>query len=87
MVDRNEEGLSRRERQIMDIVFELGEVTGGKVPESFSEKIADLEQRLVIEALQRSGGNQRGAAENLQLTYDQFRHLYRKHNIKERFSG
>ncbi len=51
---------------------------------SFPEKISRLEESLVLEALKKCAGNQREAAAELGLTYDQFRHLYRKYDIKGR---
>ena len=37
----------------------------------------------MLDALLRSGGNQKAAAEALDLTYDQLRHLYKKYSIKD----
>jgi DNA-binding NtrC family response regulator len=49
----------------------------------FKERIEALERQLVLDALMRTGGNQRAAADDLELTYDQIRHLYKKHRLKE----
>ncbi len=49
----------------------------------FKERIEAFERQLVLDALLRSSGNQRAAAEDLDLTYDQLRHLYKKYSIKE----
>ena len=49
----------------------------------FKERIEALEKQLVLDALLRCGGNQRAAAEDLDLTYDQLRHLYKKYSIKD----
>ena len=43
------------------------------------EAVADLEVRFIRRALERAKYNQRKAATDLGLTYDQFRGLYRKH--------
>ena len=43
------------------------------------EAVAELEKRLLLEALEKARHNQRKAAELLGLTYDQFRGLYRKY--------
>ena len=67
-----------------EVALELGEPQ--TVPRSFAEKVADLELQLILDSLRRSAGNQRQAAEELELTYDQFRHLYKKYRIKERLS-
>lgn len=47
--------------------------------QSFKESIRQHELRLVRHALERARFNQRRAADLLQLTYDQFRGLLRKH--------
>ena len=49
----------------------------------FKERIEALERQLVLDALLRAGGNQRAAADSLELTYDQLRHLYKKYRIKD----
>ncbi len=51
---------------------------------TFKEKVALYEEALLLAALQESDGNQREAARALGLTYDQFRHLYRKYELAER---
>ena len=43
--------------------------------------MAEVEQRLLREALAASRGSQKAAAERLGLRYDQFRHLLRKYGI------
>ena len=49
----------------------------------FKDRIEALERQLVLDALLRCGGNQRAAADDLELTYDQLRHLYKKYSMKE----
>ncbi len=49
----------------------------------FKERIEALERQLVLDSLLRCSGNQRAAADDLELTYDQLRHLYKKHKLKE----
>jgi psp operon transcriptional activator len=46
---------------------------------AFAQSVQEFERQLLNEALSRTGGNQRQAAENLGLSYDQFRWLYRKY--------
>ncbi len=46
---------------------------------SLLEAVAELEKRLLLEALAKAKHNQRKAADLLGLTYDQFRGLYRKY--------
>ncbi len=43
------------------------------------ERVAAFEKALCRDALERARWNQREAAETLGITYDQFRHLYRKY--------
>jgi psp operon transcriptional activator PspF len=45
------------------------------------ERVAAFERALCRDALERARWNQREAAETLGLTYDQFRHLYRKYGL------
>ncbi|MBN2704574.1 MAG: phage shock protein operon transcriptional activator [Pontiellaceae bacterium] len=55
------------------------EVEPIKLDQPFKESIRQHEIRLVRSALERARFNQRKAADLLQLTYDQFRGLLRKH--------
>jgi DNA-binding NtrC family response regulator len=48
----------------------------------FKEKVAEFERQLLYDALEATGGNQKDAAAAISLTYDQFRHLLRKYEIK-----
>ena len=45
------------------------------------ERVAAFERAVCKEALERARWNQREAAEALGMTYDQFRHLYRKYGL------
>lgn len=65
-----------------EAVLELGDSDEGG--SGFQDRVQRLELQLILDALRKANGNQRGAAEELQLTYDQFRHLYKKYNVKER---
>ena len=40
-----------------------------------------IERGLLVRALERSGSSQKEAAASLDLTYDRFRHLLRKHGL------
>ena len=64
-----------------EVMLELEEAKNA--PRGFAEKVAVLEQQLLLESLRMTGGNQRAAAEDLGLTYDQLRHLYKKYRLKE----
>jgi len=46
---------------------------------SFSERIEQFKRRLICDMLEECNGNQRAAARNLHMSYDQFRHYYRKY--------
>jgi len=48
----------------------------------FKDKVAEFERQLLRDALTAAGGNQKDAATAVDLTYDQFRHLLRKYEIK-----
>ena len=48
-------------------------------PASFAEAVCALETRLLQQALENTQYNQRKAAQQLGLTYNQFRGLYRKY--------
>jgi len=54
---------------------------GGSEGTSFKDRIAALERQLVADAMTASDGSQRRAAKLLGLSYDQFRHYYRKHGV------
>ena len=47
----------------------------------FEVQVAGFESRLALQALEDHDWNQKDAAETLGLTYDQFRHLYRKYKL------
>ncbi len=52
--------------------------------DGFSARVGAFEYRLLAQALAAAGGNQRRTAESLGLTYDQLRHLLRKHGLNTR---
>ena len=47
----------------------------------FYNQLAVFEASLLERALAEAGGNQAAAARTLGMTYDQFRHFARKHNL------
>lgn len=49
------------------------------VGDSFDEKVEAFKKKLILEAYEKFGKNQKKAAENLEMTYDQFRHFFRKY--------
>lgn len=50
---------------------------------NFYDKVKAYETTLLITALKDENGNQRAAADKLGMTYDQFRHYYKKYNLDE----
>ena len=50
---------------------------------NFYEKVKAYEKTLLLNALKDNNGNQRAAAENLGMSYDQFRHFYKKYKLEE----
>ncbi len=50
---------------------------------TFEQKVKAYEKTLLLNALKDNSGNQRAAAESLGMTYDQFRHYYRKYSLGE----
>lgn len=52
-------------------------------PKSLTDEVADYEQRLVVNGLQRCAFHQGRTAEYLGLSYDQLRGLMRKYNLKK----
>jgi DNA-binding NtrC family response regulator len=55
----------------------------GQSGDTFDEQVESFQRTLVLNALRESGGNQKDASCRLSLTYDRFRHYYRKLGIKE----
>lgn len=71
------EQLSHQAVQVPDIAsVQRGPVTANQ--EGLGQQVKELEQRLLLEALQKSGYNQKIAAEKLNLTYHQLRSQLRK---------
>lgn len=50
---------------------------------SFHEKVRAYEKTLLANALKDCNGNQRAAAKHLDMSYDQFRHFYKKYHLGE----
>jgi len=49
------------------------------VGDSFDEKVDAFKKKLILEAYDKFDKNQKKAAENLEMTYDQYRHFFRKY--------
>jgi DNA-binding NtrC family response regulator len=50
---------------------------------TFHDRVRAYEKTLLLNALKDTGGNQKEAAKQLGLTYDQFRHYYKKYQLGE----
>jgi DNA-binding NtrC family response regulator len=68
--------------QASELPFEV--TSAGPIRGSFSERVRSFEETLLRNALADAGGNQRLAAQQLGMSYDQFRHFYRKYGLGER---
>jgi psp operon transcriptional activator len=60
----------------------LTEMKSDLIAQDFTTAIKDLERKLVFDALQMHGMNQRKAAQHLQISYHQLRGLLRKYPLK-----
>jgi DNA-binding NtrC family response regulator len=70
--------VSDRDRTIQASELPLEITTTEPIRGTFSQKVRAFEKALLANALKDAGGNQRVAARSLGMTYDQFRHYYRK---------
>jgi len=76
-----------RDLEVEDLPTEIsnGQQTVAGVPAAgsggFEKELEAFELGMLRRALETANWNQRKAAESLSLSYDQFRHFYRKHNL------
>ena len=70
-----------RDRSIEASELPLEITTTEPIRGTFAQKVRAFETALLAKALKDAGGNQRAAAEKLGMTYDQFRHYYRKYAL------
>jgi DNA-binding NtrC family response regulator len=73
--------VSDRDRTIQASELPLEVTTTEPIRGTFSQKVRAFEKALLANALKDAGGNQRAAAQKLGMTYDQFRHYYRKYEL------
>jgi psp operon transcriptional activator len=73
--------VSDRDRTIQASELPLEITTTEPIQGTFSQKVRAFEKTLLANALKDAGGNQRAAAQKLGMTYDQFRHYYRKYEL------
>jgi DNA-binding NtrC family response regulator len=72
-----------RDRSIEASELPLEITTTEPIQGTFAQKVRAFEKALLAKALKDAGGNQRAAAERLGMTYDQFRHYYRKYALAD----
>jgi DNA-binding NtrC family response regulator len=73
--------VSDRDRTIQASELPLEVTTTEPIQGTFAQKVRAFEKALLANALRDTGGNQKAAAQKLGLTYDQFRHYYRKYAL------
>ncbi len=73
-----------RDRTIQASELPIEVTTSEPIRGTFSERVEAFEKVLLATALKDAKGSQREAARRLGMTYDQFRHYYRKHELGER---
>jgi DNA-binding NtrC family response regulator len=72
-----------RDRTIQASELPLEVTTAEPLKGTFAQKVRAFEKTLLRTALQDADGNQRAAARHLGMSYDQFRHHYRKYDLGE----
>jgi DNA-binding NtrC family response regulator len=72
-----------RDRTIQSSELPLEVTTTEPLRGGFSQRVRAFEKALLRNALQDAGANQRLAAERLGMSYDQFRHYYKKYALGE----
>jgi psp operon transcriptional activator len=72
-----------RDRTIQASELPLEVTTTEPIRGTFSQRVAAFEKVLVLTALKDAQGSQRDAARQLGMSYDQFRHYYRKYGLGE----
>ena len=78
--------VSDRDRTIQASELPLEITTTEPIRGTFSQQVRAFEKALILNALKDVDGNQRAAARQLGMTYDQFRHFYRKYQLGELLS-
>jgi len=88
MVERAAYRCARAAHTRRDVEAALPEASpcaGEALPEegTFEERVARFEKSMLLKALQACHYSQKDAAIRLGLSYDQFRHMYRKYGLRE----
>lgn len=89
-------GNVRQLRNVIEYVYIMsdeveGEIQSSELPakistaeslgDTFDEQLESFQRNVLKQALLENGGNQKAAAAGLGLTYDRFRHMYKKLNL------
>jgi DNA-binding NtrC family response regulator len=72
-----------RDRVIRPSELPLEITTTEPIRGTFEQKIRAFEKALLLGALKDTKGNQKAAAKQLGMTYDQFRHYYKKYRLAD----
>jgi DNA-binding NtrC family response regulator len=75
--------VSDRDRTITSAELPLEITSPEPIRGTFTQRVSAFEKALLLSALKDAGGNQRTAAQQLGMSYDQFRHHYRKYGLGE----
>jgi len=75
--------VSDRDRTITSAELPLEITSTEPIRGTFEQRVRTFEKALLLSALKDAGGNQRTAARQLGMTYDQFRHHYKKYGLAE----
>jgi DNA-binding NtrC family response regulator len=70
-----------RDRTIQASELPLEITTTEPIHGSFDQRVRAYEKALLLNALKDADGNQRAAAHQLGMSYDQFRHYYKKYDL------
>jgi DNA-binding NtrC family response regulator len=73
--------VSDRDRTIQSSELPLEVTSTEPLRGTFSQRVRAFEKTLLLNALKDTGGNQQAAARQLGMSYDQFRHYYRKYGL------
>jgi DNA-binding NtrC family response regulator len=72
-----------RDRTITSAELPLEVTSAEPIRGTFEQRVRAFEKALLLNALKDAGGNQRAAARQLGMSYDKFRHHYRKYGLGE----
>jgi len=78
--------VSDRDRTIHASELPLEVTSTEPIRGSFDQQVRAFEKALLLNALKDADGNQRAAARQLGMSYDQFRHYYRKYRLSQLLS-